>query len=89
MTGLYKRINWVDLKRRFFKSEVLSVQEFLRIEGMRNTGNTFDKTVGWGKDKERFIVKQEKKLNKKIISEYAESEARRTVKERTKYRLLF
>ena len=56
---------------------------------MRNTGNTFDKTVGWGKDKERFIVKQEKKLNKKIISEYAESEARRTVKERTKYRLLF
>lgn len=67
-----KRINWSELKHKYFISDCNTVAEFLKKEKIKNSGTSQKNTKGWNKEKKKWQEEIYQKASKMKQEEMAE-----------------
>ena len=67
------RYDWTALKLKFFASRHESIRGFLEEEiGMKENGNTRDKTLGWSEEREAFRKRVYEQAKERLSDELTE-----------------
>ncbi len=60
------KIDWDSLKIQYYKSEIIEVKIFLKSIWRNWSWNTYKKTLGWVRDKEKFMENINDKATKEV-----------------------